>query len=153
MCVWYDEFVKRALFVMLAWAACGTERPRGVEMVPAPPGDVPAIVKSAMASAARDHRQLLVYVGATWCEPCRRFHEAAAQHALDRDFPSLRLLEFDDDRDGPRLAAAGYVGHFIPMFVRPGADGRSSGRQVEGSVKGDSAVGEIVPRLKSLLQQ
>jgi thiol-disulfide isomerase/thioredoxin len=120
-------------------------------MVAAAPGDVPTIVKAALASASHDHRQLLVYVGATWCEPCRRFHQAAAQHALDRDFPSLRLLEFDDDRDGQRLAAAGYVGKYIPMFVKPGADGRSSGRQIEGSVKGDGAVNEIVPRLKTLL--
>ena len=132
-------------------AGCGNERPRGVEMVPAAPGDVATIVKGALDSAARDHRQLLVYVGATWCEPCRRFHEAAAAHALDRDFPSLRLLEFDDDKDGQRLALAGYVGHYIPMFVRPGADGRSSGKQIEGSVKGDGAVNEIVPRLKTLL--
>ena len=137
--------------LLLFAGACGTERPRGVEMVPAAPGDVPTIVKAALAQAARDHRQLLVYVGATWCEPCRKFHEAASRHALDRDFPGLRLLEFDDDRDGPRLAQAGYVGHYIPMFVKPNADGRSSGRQIEGSVKGDGAVDQIVPRLKGLL--
>ena len=137
--------------MLLLLAGCGSERPRGVEMVPAAPGDVATIVKGALDSAAHDHRQLLVYVGATWCEPCRHFHEAAAAHALDRDFPSLRLLEFDDDKDGQRLALAGYVGHYIPMFVRPRADGRSSGKQIEGSVKGDGAVNEIVPRLKTLL--
>jgi hypothetical protein len=92
-----------------------------------------------------------VYVGAGWCEPCRRFHAAAAEHKLDADFPTLRLLEFDADRDGGRLQAAGYVSRLIPLFVRPAADGRSSGRQIEGSVKGDRAVGEIVPRLRALL--
>lgn len=139
-----------ALIALLA-AGCGVEKPRGVEMVPAPPGDVPTLVKMELARAARDHRQLLVYLGATWCEPCRRFHQAAAEHKLDRDFPSLRLLEFDDDRDAARLAMAGYSGHYIPMFAKPGADGRGTGRQIEGSVKGDGAVNEIVPRLRSLL--
>jgi len=143
--------VKRVFLLLLLVGACGTEKPRGVEIVKAPQGDVPTIVRSEMQRAIRDHRQLLVYVGATWCEPCRRFHEAAEHHALDRDFPSLRLLEFDDDRDGARLAQAGYVGKFIPMFVKPGPDGRTSGRQIEGSVKGDGAVNEIVPRLRSLL--
>jgi len=143
--------VKPAFLVILLLGACGTEKPRGVEIVPAAQGDVATVVKAAVERATRDHRQLLVYVGASWCEPCRRFHEAAERHALDRDFPSLRLLEFDDDRDGQRLALAGYVGHYIPMFVRPAADGRSSGRQIEGSVKGDGAVGAIVPRLKTLL--
>ena len=132
-------------------AACGTEKPRGVEIVKAAQGDVATVVRAATERATQDHRQLLVYIGATWCEPCRRFHDAASQHALDRDFPSLRLLEFDDDRDGQRLAQAGYVGKYIPMFAKPGPDGRSSGRQIEGSVKGDGAVGEIVPRLRGLL--
>src|SRR5512142_2189326 len=139
-----------ALIALLA-AGCGMERPRGVEMVPAPPGDVPALVKMELARAARDHRQLLVYLGATWCEPCRRFHQAAAEHRLDRDFPSLRLLEFDNDRDGARLAMAGYTGQYIPLFARPASDGRSTGRQIEGSVKGDGAVDQIVPRLRALL--
>jgi len=142
----------RALLLMvLVAAACGTEKPRGVEMVPAPQGDVPTIVKRELERAARDRRQLLVYVGATWCEPCQRFHRAAAEHKLDRDFPQLRLLEFDDDRDAARLAMAGYSGKYIPLFARPGADGRGTGRQIEGSVKGDVAVGEIAPRLHALL--
>jgi thiol-disulfide isomerase/thioredoxin len=140
-----------SIAVALALAGCGTEKPRGVELVAAATGDVPTVVKRELERAARDRRQLLVYVGATWCEPCRRFHQAAAEHKLDRDFPSLRLLEFDDDRDGERLAAAGYAGRFIPLFARPGADGRGSGRQIEGSVKGDGAVDQIVPRLRGLL--
>jgi thiol-disulfide isomerase/thioredoxin len=137
--------------LVLAAAACGTEKPRGVEMVAAAPGDVPTVVKGELSRAQRDGKQLLVYVGAPWCEPCQRFHRAAAEHKLDRDFPRLRLLEFDNDRDGARLAMAGYSGQLIPMFARPGADGRGTGRQIEGSVKGDGAVSEIVPRLRSLL--
>ena len=137
---------------LLLAAACGADKPRGVEIVEAPAvGEVPAVVKQELARARRDGRQLLVYVGARWCEPCRRFHQAAAEHKLDRAFPRLRLLEFDDDWDAGRLAMAGYSGRLIPMFVRPNPDGRSSGRQIEGSVKGDGAVDQIVPRLRGLL--
>jgi thiol-disulfide isomerase/thioredoxin len=133
-------------------AGCGTPTPRGVELVPAPAeGDVPAVVTSELARAKRDGRQVLVYVGASWCEPCRRFHAAAADHRLDADFPTLRLVEFDADRDGARLQAAGYVSRLIPLFARPGSDGRASGRQIEGSIKGDGAVAEIAPRLRALL--
>jgi thiol-disulfide isomerase/thioredoxin len=149
-----------ALAVVLALAGCGTPTPPGspaargggVEMVAAAPdGDVPTLLVREQARATKDGKQLLVYVGATWCEPCRRFHAAAAAHELDRDFPSLRLVEFDSDRDSERLAAAGYVSRLIPMFARPGADGRATGRQIEGSVKGDGAVAAIAPRLRTLL--
>ena len=137
-------------------AGCGTPTPpnaapKAVQITPAPEGEAAAVVASELQKAKRDGRQLLVYVGATWCEPCRRFHQAAAEHKLDAAFPTLRLLEFDSDRDGERLATAGYVSRLIPLFARPRDDGRASGRQIEGSVKGDGAVGEIVPRLRSLL--
>src|SRR5262245_32556889 len=93
----------------LAFAAgCSRAAPGRVEIVAAPPaGEVAPEVRDQLGRAAADRRQLLVYAGAAWCEPCQRFHQAAASGALDRDFPSLRLLEFDLDRDGERLAAAG----------------------------------------------
>jgi len=98
-------------------------------------------------------RALLVYEGAPWCEPCQAFHKAAADGKLDADFPTLTLLEFDNDRDADRLAAAGYQSKLIPLFAVPGPDGRSAGRQIEGGIKGDGAVDEIIPRLKSLVGQ
>lgn len=110
------------------------------------------MVTRAVADAHRDHRRLLVYVGATWCEPCRRFHLAVQEGKLDSQFPDLRFLEFDLDKDQPRLVAAGYQSRLIPLFANPGPDGRASGRQMEGSIKGDGAVGEIVPRLTALLR-
>jgi thiol-disulfide isomerase/thioredoxin len=150
--------MRLSFVIALVLAGCGTPTPPkqqqggGVEVVAAPAvGEVPDIVRAELARASRDGKQLLVYVGATWCEPCRRFHQAAAEHKLDAAFPTLRLLEFDNDRDGERLAMAGYVSRYIPLFARPNSDGRSSGRQIEGSVKGDGAVGEIAPRLKTLL--
>jgi thiol-disulfide isomerase/thioredoxin len=143
-----------AISLVLA-AACGTPRAKGgkLELVDAPPGpDVAALVKEQLGRSASDGRKLLVYVGASWCEPCRRFHAAAEAGQLDGQFPDLRLLVFDLDRDSERLAAAGYVSQYIPLFALPDADGRASARHIEGSIKGDSAVGEIGPRLRSLLR-
>ena len=117
----------------------------------APDGAVAKVVSAEVARAKRNDRKLLVYVGATWCEPCRRFHDAVKSGALDKRFGSLRLLEFDLDRDGERLKEAGYDPKLIPLLALPGSDGRATGKQMEGSVKGDGAVGQIVPRLAALL--
>jgi thiol-disulfide isomerase/thioredoxin len=114
-------------------------------------GDVGPIVAAAVSAASLEGRTVVVYVGATWCEPCQRFHAAAAHGDLDAEFPRLTLLEFDLDRDRERLAAAGYVSRLIPLFALPGPGGAASGKQIEGGIKGEGAVGFIAPRLKELL--
>lgn len=125
---------------------------RGIELIEAPPvKDVAVYVAMQAAHAATDHKKLIVYVGATWCEPCRRFHDAAAAGQLDDAFGDLRLVTFDLDRDEAALQAAGYRSELIPLFALPRPDGRASGKQVEGSIKGDGAVPEIAPKLRRLV--
>ena len=128
--------------------------PRGkVELVAEPHVDAVApVVARELTRARADGHQLLVYVGASWCEPCTRFHDAAAAGQLDDAFPHLRLLVFDADRDHDALVAAGYDSELIPLFVVPADDGRATGRHIEGSVKGEGAVAQITPRLRALLQ-
>jgi thiol-disulfide isomerase/thioredoxin len=171
--------VTRAWFLALALVACSRkEEPARSDHVPAPSAsaqppqgplvmapkdqlrtisapdgeDVAAIVRDAMKREAQEGRRILVYIGATWCEPCQRFHAAANKGLLDASFPNLTLLEFDADKDGERLLNAGYGSRLIPYFGVPGPDGRATGKHLEGSVKGDGAVNEIAPRLKKLLE-
>jgi thiol-disulfide isomerase/thioredoxin len=118
----------------------------------APPrGDVDALVRAAVTAATAEKRRVVVYVGAPWCEPCQRFHHAVERGDLDGTFPDVDLLTFDADRDGERLASAGYVSKLIPLLALPGPDGRASGKQVEGGIKGEGAVGYIAPRLQQML--
>jgi thiol-disulfide isomerase/thioredoxin len=143
----------------LATASCSRRPPAPV----APPhlrvtqapatGAVDIIVRDAVGTAVSEKRTLVVYVGADWCEPCKRFHHAAESGELDTIFPSLTMLEFDLDRDAERLRAAGYVSKYIPLFALPTQAGRASGKQMEGAIKGEGAVAYIAPRLKDLLAQ
>jgi hypothetical protein len=160
--------VKRVFFALF-WLASGAcknpveevapagrkaDSPQRVEVIQAGPGseEATAVVKRELLRAQNDGRKLLVYVGAPWCEPCTRFHDAAAAGRLDAVFPGLRLLEFDHDRDAERLARAGCVSAMIPLFARPEPDGRcSQTARIQGSIKGDGAVSEIKPRLTALL--
>ncbi|MFO0677850.1 MAG: thioredoxin [Polyangiaceae bacterium] len=117
----------------------------------APEGDLAASVAKVAAASRADGRSVVVYVGAKWCEPCRHFHDAAAAGKLDAAFPKLDVLQFDRDRDGARLDAAGYESAMIPLFVVPGADGRATDKRIEGSIKGPGAVDNIAPRLHAIL--
>jgi thiol-disulfide isomerase/thioredoxin len=126
-----------------------------VDIVAVPAGDEPlsSIVLREQARAAGERRDVVIYVGAPWCEPCQRFHDAAARGELDAQFPTLRLLELDRDRDEKRLAAAGCLTSMIPLFAKPTADGRcDADKRMMGSIKGPGAVADIAPRLRRLLQ-
>jgi len=117
----------------------------------APTGEVPTLVQAQLAQTPPGSH-LIVYVGATWCEPCRRFHEAVQSGVLDSDLQGFTFLAFDMDRDRDRLHSAGYSSHFIPLFVIPGSDGRGgAGKQMEGSITGPGAPHEITPRLLALV--
>jgi hypothetical protein len=150
---------RRTLLLVSALAGLGCTRNEApaapvahVRLTPAPAtGAIEPAVREELARAAAEKRKLIVYVGATWCEPCQKFHHAAQEGQLDATFPDLTLLEFDLDRDGQRLASAGYTSKYIPLFALPAQDGRASGKQIEGAIKGDGAVAYITPRLQDLL--
>ena len=128
-------------------AAAAPSKPR---LVAAPAGGrIAEIVAAEEASAGAE--QLVVYVGAAWCEPCVAFHDALTSGQLDGEFPGVRFLEFDLDRDQARLAADGYSSRYVPLFAIPGPDGRASGSQIQGGVKGAGAAANLVARLKPLL--
>jgi len=127
--------------------------PKGhVEWLNAPEGeDVASVVRREIERARKDKREFVVYVGAKWCEPCERFHHAAEEGKIDDIFPRLRVLGFDLDRDAERLAIAGYTSQMIPLFVSPNDDGTASDKRIEGSVKGEAAIGDISGRLRRIL--
>lgn len=150
----------------LLLSACNTEAPAPVTApVPAPakptaapPRLVPApaggrVAEVVAAEARDDNTQLVVYVGASWCEPCVAFHDALTAGQLDTSLAGVRFLEFDLDRDKARLEADGYTSRYVPLFALPGPDGRASGRQIQGGVKGPNAAASIVERLLPLLAE
>ena len=119
------------------------------------PGQAGAIepwVQEQVEIAQAAHLHVLVYVGASWCEPCQRFHEAVRKGELNGALNGLRFLEFDQDRDAGALKVAGYSYQYIPVLALPDPDGRNHGRMISGSIKGPNAVQEnLVPRLQALL--
>ncbi len=112
---------------------------------------VAPFIHAQVLDAKRKGQRILVYVGATWCEPCQRFHAALASGKLDRQLAGVRFVDFDFDQSGKALARDGYKSSYIPLFAVPAEDGRDSGRQIAGSIKGPGAVDQIMPRLRGLL--
>ncbi len=133
-------------------AATGGNAPPSFVKFPGTSGAIEPWVQEQVELAEASHTRVLVYVGASWCEPCQRFHEAVQRGELNDTFSGLRFLEFDQDHDAAALKTAGYFYQFIPVLALPDPDGRNHGRMISGSVKGPRAVQEnLVPRLQALL--
>ena len=146
-----------AVVFLCALGACSPQparsAPEAADLVKASAGPVKDVVYTAMLDAEKAGRHLVVYVGASWCEPCEVFTGALEAGALPRSLGSLRFLKFDNDADDGRLIEANYGGQMIPRFVNPRADGTGSSTRFEGSVKGPEAIGNIVPRLEELIRE
>ncbi len=139
-----------------ATADSGAETPsRRTEAVlvnAAPTGPVDAIVRDALVRARTDNRRVVVYAGATWCEPCQAFHRALESGELAGRFLNVDFLAFDVDRDRDRLLAAGYRWTYIPLFALPGTDGFFSGAPVvQGGIKGQDVLPSLEARLEKML--
>ena len=122
-----------------------------VRFITALQGDVAPLLLAQLAKSKAEHRRVVVYVSAPWCEPCRVFHEAVERAEMTGKIGALDLVAFDADSDAERLVMAGYESRFIPAFTVPNADGRASARHMEGSVPGPGATSDLAPRLRELL--
>jgi thiol-disulfide isomerase/thioredoxin len=137
-------------------AAPAPTAPARPDLIPAPAGaaDVTPFIAGEVARARASTRRVLVYVGASWCEPCRRFHDALSAGELDRPLAGWRFVEFDYDADHVALERAGYTSQLIPLFTLPKPDGSASDRHIEGSIKGPAAVAQnLLPRLRELIAE
>jgi thiol-disulfide isomerase/thioredoxin len=133
-------------------AATANLQPPSFLRYPGQAGAIEPWVQQQVELADAAHLRVLVYVGASWCEPCQHFHQAVEHGELNGTLNGLRFLEFDQDRDASALKVAGYLYQYIPVLALPDPDGRNHGRMISGSIKGPRAVQEnLVPRLQALL--
>ncbi len=114
-------------------------------------GDVTKAIADETAIAKAQGRDVLVYVGATWCEPCQHFHHAIEAGKFDAVFGDVTFLAFDIDESRSALMAADYRSTYIPLFAVPDANGRATHRRSEGGIKGEGAADDLARKLKKLL--
>ena len=130
----------RFVALALAFALACQQQPQPaaaaskLELVDAPPtpagGTAATWIAGEVTRAQHDGKQLVVYVGASWCEPCQQFHHAVEKGELDELLTGVNILEFDLDADRDALAKDGYSSELIPLFVSPENDGKASPRRI-----------------------
>jgi len=112
---------------------------------------VPELVRRESEKAEALGQQLVVYVSAPWCAPCKMFQQQLHDGAMNAPLAHLTFLKFDEDRDAERLKAAGYGGEYVPRFVLPEANGTASAKRFEGVIKSNDMIGQIRSQLTQLV--
>lgn len=115
----------------------------------APNGPVEPLIADVLAK--NKDKTVLVYAGASWCEPCQRFHHAVEEGKLDSRLQGFAFIQFDMEADRDRIIEAGYKSVYIPLFYVPLPDGHASAKHIEGSITGEGSPNEITPRLLALV--
>jgi thiol-disulfide isomerase/thioredoxin len=87
-------------------------------------GDLFATIRASRLRAVEGKRVLVVYVGASWCPPCKRFHEAIRNHSLDEKLAGFDFLYLDMDVVKDKIVETGYASKYIPFFALPTGDGK-----------------------------
>ena len=105
--------------------------------------DALSLIRTKRLEAKAEGRVLVVYVGATWCDPCKKMKAEMEAGRLDARLGKTTFLAFDADKDQDRLASVGYTFKFIPYVALPGADGRPT-ETAEARGKGADAYKEIL---------
>lgn len=108
--------------------------------------DALSAIRTERLKAKAEGRVLVVYVSATWCDPCKKLKEEIEAGRLDDRYGKTTLLAFDADKDIDRLGAAGYTFKYVPYVALPGADGRLAESQ-EATGHGKDAWKELLGKL------
>lgn len=108
--------------------------------------DALSLIRTKRLEARTESRVLVVYVGAAWCEPCKKFKAEVRSGRLDARLGRTTLLTFDADTDTERLGSAGYGYKFVPFVALPGPDGHPMDSQ-QATGKGGEAWRELLGKL------
>lgn len=103
-------------------------------------------IRTARLQSKATGRVLVVFVSATWCDPCKQLKAEIQAGRLDARLSKIDLFAFDADRDGDRLRAAGYSFAYVPFVALPGADGGPADSQ-QATGHGGGAWRELLGKL------
>lgn len=106
-------------------------------------------LKAEVGKAAERRQKPILYIGATWCEPCAALKKYKSDPRMAEAFEGTYVIELDlDDWKLDELKALGLRAGVVPVFHALGADGRASGKTIDGGAWGDNIPENMAPPLK-----
>lgn len=92
--------------------------------------DDPAAVRQAVAEASGVP---VVYIGATWCGPCKQYKAALSDERMVKAHAGAHIVELDADKHAKALQELGIQPAGVPHWEMVDPKGVPIGRAIDGS--------------------
>ncbi|HCH64302.1 MAG: hypothetical protein CL927_10715 [Deltaproteobacteria bacterium] len=89
----------------------------------------------------------VVYVGATWCGPCKVYKGSLNDKAMIRAHLPVHIIELDADKHPTILEALSIAPEGIPHWEMVDRTGATTGRNIDGRAWQDNTVANMAPSL------
>jgi thiol-disulfide isomerase/thioredoxin len=111
-------------------------------------GSLASAVKAEVAKAQATGKKPVVYIGATWCPPCKAIKKFKADKQMVTAFEGAHIIELDvDDWSAADLAGLGYKANAVPVFIAVDKEGKAKGPTIDGGAWGDNIPANMAPPL------
>jgi len=107
-------------------------------------GDATAAVRKSAKTAKGVP---VVYVGATWCGPCKVYKASLDDPRMVQAHRPVHIIELDADKHTEALSAVGIQPNGVPHWEMVDPSGKSVGKHIDGGAWGDNTVENMAPVL------
>lgn len=111
-------------------------------------GDLPALLASEAAKASAKGQKPFVEVHAGWCMPCKQLEASLGDPMMQDAFKGTYQIRLDSDAWGNQLMKAGINANGIPAFFELDAQGKPTGRTIDGGAWDENIPKNMAPPLK-----
>ncbi len=116
--------------------------------IPGPKPNLIELLKAEAGRAAAEKRKPFVEVYADWCGPCKRLASHLADPRMVDALTGTYIIKLNSDEWKPVLEETGFKLGGIPAFFEIDANGKPTGRTINGGAWDEDIPENMAPPLK-----
>jgi thiol:disulfide interchange protein len=128
-------------------AATGPSRSVFVQLKPSA-GELATALPAEVAKARAQHLKPFVEIGAEWCKPCKQLEASLNDPKMKEAFDGTYLIRLDVDDWSGSLSTFELEPTVIPVVFEVDAQGKSTGRSINGNDWGATTAENVAPQFK-----
>jgi thiol-disulfide isomerase/thioredoxin len=110
-------------------------------------GALPDALKVEAAKAKAQGLKPHVEFWASWCQPCMDLAKSLGDPKMEAAFKGTYIIRLNADEWGDKLGVTGFNASAIPVFYELDAEGKKTGKTIDGGAWGENIPENMAPPL------